>query len=234
MISQLIEQSKSYSYNMDCMDALRDHPDKWFDLAIVDPPYGIDFQSARRIERKRKKKIVNDKTPYTEWIGHLFEKLKDGGACICFYRYDVQDWFYDAFADAGYLIKGQGVWDKVVHGMGDLGGGIAPQHELFLYCTKGIRKFTDTRPKSIIRVQRSLPDGMIHPNEKPIQLYRQLYEQYLPNGGRAVDLFLGSGSNRIAAHLAGNVEFFGYEIDKDYYEAQEKRFKNYIAQTKLF
>ena len=74
----------------------------------------------------------------------------------------------------------------------------------------------------------------IHPTQKPVKLYSWIYSKYLPNGGKVLDTHLGSGSNRIAADKAGNIDFWGYELDKDYYEAQEKRWKDYKQQIKLF
>ena len=76
-------------------------------------------------------------------------------------------------------------------------------------------------------------DGRIHPTQKPVALYDWIYHHYLPNGGRVLDTHLGSGSNRIAAYKAGNIDFTGYETDKDYYEAQEKRFEIFQRQPSL-
>lgn len=74
----------------------------------------------------------------------------------------------------------------------------------------------------------------IHPTQKPVKLYSWIYDKYLPNGGKVIDSHLGSGSNRIAADKAGNIDFYGWEIDKDYYEAQEKRWKDYKSQLTMF
>jgi len=76
--------------------------------------------------------------------------------------------------------------------------------------------------------------GKIHPTQKPVKLYSWIYDRYLPNGGKVIDTHLGSGSNRIAADKAGNIDFYGWEIDKDYYEAQEKRWKEYKMQLTIF
>lgn len=73
----------------------------------------------------------------------------------------------------------------------------------------------------------------IHPTQKPVALYSWVYAKYLPQGGKVLDTHLGSGSNRIAADKAGNIEFTGFEIDKDYFEAQEERFRLYKSQLKL-
>ena len=74
----------------------------------------------------------------------------------------------------------------------------------------------------------------IHPTQKPIALYSWIYHNYLSSGGKVIDTHLGSGSNRIAADKAGNIDFVGYELDKDYFEDQEKRWNNYKAQLTLF
>lgn len=145
------------------------------DCCITDPPYGIAYQSAWRIDKQKwKPKILNDETPFTEWIKPLFDKMKDGGRVICFYRWDVQDAFLDAFLDAGFTVKSQIVWDKVIHGMGDLKGEFAPQHELMLYATKGRFEFTSKRPKTVYRCNRVPAESLKHPNEKPVNLIAAL------------------------------------------------------------
>lgn len=75
--------------------------------------------------------------------------------------------------------------------------------------------------------------GKIHPTQKPIYLYDWILLNYAKPGDKILDTHLGSGSSRIAAHKAG-FEFIGCELDKDYFEAQEKRFKEYSAQLRLF
>jgi site-specific DNA-methyltransferase (adenine-specific) len=76
-------------------------------------------------------------------------------------------------------------------------------------------------------------EGKIHPTHKPIALYKWLLKNYAKQGDKILDTHLGSGSSRIAAFDMG-FDFWGYELDKDYFEAQEKRFQNHIAQLKLF
>ena len=76
-------------------------------------------------------------------------------------------------------------------------------------------------------------DGRIHPTQKPVALYSWVFSKYAKPGDKILDTHLGSGSSRIAAYNAG-LDFIGCEIDKDYFEAQEKRFKEHIAQISLF
>ena len=81
---------------------------------------------------------------------------------------------------------------------------------------------------------RNAIDGKIHPTQKPVKLYEWIYMNYLPKGGKVLDTHLGSGSNRIAADKQGNIEFWGYEIDKEYFDASVKRFNDYKAQLTIF
>lgn len=73
----------------------------------------------------------------------------------------------------------------------------------------------------------------IHPTQKPVALYAWIYQHYAKPGDRILDTHLGSGSSRIAAYEAG-LDFVGYEIDPDYFEAQEERFNRHVAQFSLF
>jgi site-specific DNA-methyltransferase (adenine-specific) len=76
-------------------------------------------------------------------------------------------------------------------------------------------------------------DGKIHPTQKPIKLYDWIFANYAREGNLILDTHLGSGSSRISAHKAG-LSFVGCEIDKDYFDAQEKRFKEFVSQLRLF
>ena len=219
-------------YHMDCMEGMAQFPDKYFGAIITDPPYGIDFQSARRIKSFRKHKILNDKQPFTEWIRLAYNKMKDEAYLISFYRWDVQEEFLGAIKNAGFKVCGQIVWDKIIHGMGDLTGSIAPQHELAIFATKGKYIFPGKRPKSIYREMRVNADQMIHPNEKPKNLILRLLRDfgiYTP----ICEPFAGSGVMPLICENL-KIDWIAFEIDKDYYEAASKRIEVYKAQLKLF
>ena len=78
-----------------------------------------------------------------------------------------------------------------------------------------------------------LQEGTIHPTQKPIKLYEWILMNYAKEGDKILDTHLGSGSSRIACYRNG-FDFVGFELDKDYYEAQEKRFKTELMQPRLF
>lgn len=97
-----------------------------------------------------------------------------------------------------------------------------------MYCGKDVQKAL------IQQGNKQLNENRIHPTQKPIVLYDWIYKKYLPQGGKVLDTHLGSGSNRIAADKAGNIDFVGYENDKEYFESEEKRWSEYKKQLKLF
>lgn len=221
-------------YNEHCLDGMAKILDGSVDCCITDPPYGIGYQSARRTDKDNwKPKILNDEEPYTEWIDPIFKKLKDGGRLICFYRRDVQDAFLWEIQKVGFEVKSQIVWDKVSHGMGDLAGEFAPQHELMIYATKGRYEFNSKRPKTVYRCLRVMPDKLIHPNEKPVSLMAAIIRDITRKGETIIDPFGGSFSTAIAAHREGR-NCISYELHEEYFKSGEQRLSDSIKQGTLF
>ena len=207
----------------DCLEVMKSIPDGSVDAIICDPPYGIDYQSAWRTDKSLwKPKIANDKTPYTAWCSDAYRLLKDGGALACFTRWDVEDVFREELAKAGFILKSQIIWDKVIHGMGDLKGDFAPCHENIIFAVKGRFTFPAKRPKSVIRLQRVTADKLIHPNEKPVELNEYLIEHLTREGETVCDLFLGSGSCGVACKNLGR-SFIGIELDQTYFDIAKAR-----------
>lgn len=91
------------------------------------------------------------------------------------------------------------------------------------------------KPTRLVNINRVelLKDGTIHPTQKPVKLYDWIFKNYAEPGQKILDTHLGSGSSRIAAHKAG-LNFTGFELDPEYFTAAEKRFKEAVAQTRLF
>lgn len=202
----------SYIFNKDCMDGMKSYPDKYFDLAVVDPPYGIgeDGGKCRTRGSKRtngKKKGWDNQRPTKEYFAELLRVSKNqiiwGGNYFADMLLPSRCWLY---------------WQK------DMGGDFADGELAWTSFDAVLKQYR----------KRSETFDRIHPTQKPVALYDWIYKNYLPQGGKVIDTHLGSGSNRIAADKAGNIDFVGYELDKDYYEAQEKRWKGFKAQTRLF
>ena len=207
--------AKQIAYNMDCMEAMRDMPDKAFELAIVDPPYGINISNTcgkRKHNSDTYKKFTWDKSPPPN---EYFEEL---------FRVSKNQIIWGANYFVSKIIKDTPcwiVWDKQITGN-------VPFAECELaWCSKS----------SSARVYRyaiqASKGKRIHPTQKPVALYEWLLNNYAKAGDRILDTHLGSGSSRIAAHSLG-FDFAGYEIDTDYFNAQEERFQKHTAQVRLF
>jgi len=219
--------TKSIVENRDCMAAMVEFPDKFFDLAVVDPPYGIGESGQRNktgdrpTAKWKSPKSINYKTfddsrPPDEIYFNELKRVSRNQII----------WGGNYFTE--YLEPSMGwvIWDKMVD-----------EKEHLSMVEMAWTSFQ----KKAMRFQllwagfkKGEPTDRIHPTQKPKKLYDWIYKNYLPNGGKVLDTHLGSGSNRIAADKAGNIDFWGYELDKDYYEAQEKRWKDYKQQIKLF
>ncbi len=127
-----------------------------------------------------------------------------------------------AIREAGYDIKSQVIWDKMIHGMGDLEGEFAPQHENIVYATKQRWTWPGSRPKSILRFQRVMPERLMHPNEKPVELLCELISCLSNAGDLVLDPFCGSGTTCVAAKMLGR-RYIGIEISEEYCRVARER-----------
>lgn len=210
-------------YTGDCLETMRLMEDNSVDAIVTDPPYGINYQSVWRIDKNKwKPKIANDKSPYIWWINEAFRVLKEGGAMLCFTRFDTEEDFRKVMRIAGFIDKAQIIWDKKMHGMGDLKGDFAPQHENIIFATKGRFEFQGKRPKSIISVQRVNAEKLLHPNEKPVELMEMLISSISSEGATVLDPFAGSGSTLVACKKL-NRNYVGCELSEEYVKIAEAR-----------
>lgn len=192
--------------NVDCMEYMKTLPDKAFDLAIVDPPYGIgNFNMENQVNKKVKKwnYAWNDTIPNEDYFNELKRVSKHQIVWGANY--------YNCFDSGGAI-----VWFKDV------------KHPNMSKCE--IASCSLFRKVEFVRKDWSNTDKFnelrgadIHPCEKPIALYKWLFENYAKPGWRILDTHLGSGSSAIVAAKLG-FEFVGCEIDEEYYAAAVKRF----------
>jgi len=184
----------------DCMEYMATVPDKYFDLAIVDPPYGIgDKFKGGKTGKMNFNEVVEkdwDKVPTMEYWQELIRVSKNqiiwGGN-------------YFPLPPTRCFI----VWDKQISEDFSL----AMAELAWTSFDKLAKIFKMPTPK----------DGKIHPTQKPIKLYEWLLTNYAKKGQKVFDSHLGSGSSAIAAHYFG-VDFVGCELDKDYFDAAKARF----------
>lgn len=162
-------------YNENCLDTMARMPDGFVDAIITDPPYGISYQSAWRIDSTQwKPKLANDDKPATEFLDDAFRVMKDGSPLAVFCEWRFQETFRTAIENAGFIVKSQVIWDREWHGMGDLGSAFAPSHDILWFATKGKYKFPNERPKSVLRFPRMGGEAIFHPTQKPVDLISYL------------------------------------------------------------
>ena len=208
-------------FNTDCLEAMKQYPDNYFELAIVDPPYGIGFSTYERgssgIKTKERytkngNKNWDNEIPSIEyfkqlervsvnqiiWGGNYFPELWQNGCKGFIFWYKHQP--------VNNFAKGELAWTS-----------FNKPAQCFDYMYYG-------------NINRD--EVQLHPTQKPIKLYRWLLQNYAKPNDKILDTHLGSGSSRIAADMEG-YDFTGYELDTDYFNASVKRFNEYKLQTKL-
>ncbi len=209
--------------HMDCLDYMRECEDNAFDLAIVDPPYGIDVAKTGKVGGK-KCAPVNEYTP-SEWDAapppkEYFIQLE---------RVSVNQIIWGANHFMGLLAKSSPcwvVWDK------DNSGNFADCELAYTSFKTAVRKYS-FRWNGMLQGNMKNKQIRIHATQKPIQLYDWLLTNYAKPTDRILDTHLGSGSSAIAAHYFG-CDFVGIEIDKDYFDAAKARFAAETAQLDIF
>ena len=202
-------------YNQDCLEAMKKMDDNSYELAIVDPPYGIGISTKKQIGYKGfnvfKSKEWDNEIPSKEYFDELFRVSKNqivfGGN------------YFDLPPTRCFLI-----WDK---GEGFYNRTYAEAELAWTSFDKNVRIFKhDPLAKGDYK-------GKIHPTQKPVKLYTWILNNYAKEGDRILDTHLGSGSIAIACHNLG-FDLDGYELDVDYYEAATKRLKEHQRQLRLF
>lgn len=205
-------------YNCDCMDLLKQTPDNYYSICIVDPPYGIDinFSMGKRKGEKDKynKKDWDNGIPSKEYFDELIRVSKNqiiwGGNYFTEFLQPTKSWIF---------------WDKEV-----------PEGVSFADGELAWTSFDKTLVKARVPYSGFTgkdKDMRIHPTQKPIQLYKWLLNKYAKEGDTILDTHLGSGSSAIAAH-DGGFEFTGIELDEEYYNAAKKRLIMHQHQLNLF
>jgi len=202
--------------NEDNMELMARYPDKYFDLAIVDPPYGINASSGASTNGTMRKKIASgkikggewdNKTPSQEYFEELIRVSKNqiiwGGN------------YFDLPPSKCFLI-----WDK----------GESIYGRDFAECEMAWGSFD-----KCARIYKLFPNqaDRIHPTQKPVALYKWILDKYAKQGDKILDTHLGSGSIAIACHDY-KFDLTACELDKEYFDKAMQRINNHTAQQKLF
>lgn len=196
----------------DSLDAMKKMPDNAYELAIVDPPYGIN--AGKMTMGSGKHKFSKDKDwdstiPSAEYFDELFRVSENqivwGGNYFTEHLPPTQHWIvWDKKNSNFSFAEGELAWVKKGNNL-----------RIFHHCSKQVEE-----------------GGKIHPTQKPVKLYEWLLMKYAKEGDKILDTHLGSGSIAIACHNLG-FSLDAWEIDEDYYKATMKRFKNHKAQLRI-
>lgn len=215
------------AFNRDCMEAMREFPDKFFDLAIVDPPYGIgEGQKATNSRSRKTDKWRSAKAP--QYGGGDWDCIAPGPEYFASLKRISKHQIIWGANHFGYMPPSSGwiVWYKKRF---DEVNDFSDAELAFTSFNKGCRVF---HLPWIGFGANNHGEKRIHPTHKPVALYKWILDKYGDPGMKILDTHLGSGSSRIASHDMG-FDFWGYELDPDYFSAQEKRFAQHISQTTL-
>ena len=199
--------------NVDCMKLMAEYPDKYFDLAIVDPPYGIDATKLK-IRANDKTKQWDSKIPDGDYFKELFRVSKNQII-----------WGMNFLNDHLGRCDKTIIWDKQNDGT------FGSDYELAWTSFDGNKQ-------EIFRLmwygyfypKDELP--LIHPTQKPIRLYKWMLNRFAKEGYKILDTHLGSGNIGVACHYA-NLDLVASEIDTDYFNKALVRIKQKTAQTEL-
>lgn len=210
-------------YNMDCMQGMKEFPDKYFDLAIVDPPYGIGENGDKNHTRDKLAKAKNYKAfsgndiepPSKEYFDELFRVSKNqiiwgANHFISKIPYDSSCWI---------------VWDK------DNTGDFADCELAWTSFDSAVRKFK-YRWNGMLQENMKNKEIRIHPTQKPIALYEWILSRYAKDGDIILDTHVGSASSLIACYNT-NHKFVGFELDEHYYKLSKQRLDTEMAQMRL-
>jgi site-specific DNA-methyltransferase (adenine-specific) len=194
--------------NEDNMELMARYPDNYFDLAIVDPPYGIGIETSGTHFKKNKAKGWDNETPTKEYFIELQRVSKNqiiwGG-----------NYFFNELGNTKTFL----IWDKKI-----------AEDMSFAMCELA---WTSFKNGAKIFKKTATQINRIHPTQKPSDLYKWILDKYAKKGDKILDTHLGSGSIAIACHDYG-FDLTACELDKEYFDKAIERIKNHTNQQKLF
>ncbi len=226
--------AESVVYNMDCMEAMRKMPDKYFDLAVVDPPY---FSGAERRGYYGKEKsttgVQRVDYPISEELWQVpgaeyFRELERVSRHYIVFGCNYFDYIF---------APGRIVWDKCngASTFSDCEIAATNCHDsvrMFRYMWNGMCQGKSVIEGHVMQGDKRKNEIRIHPTQKPVNLYRWIFGNYGDPNGNVLDTHLGSGSSRIAAYEMGRA-FTGFELDPGAWCRQEERWREFMSQERM-
>jgi len=211
-------------YLMDCMEGMRGTPDKYYDLAVVDPPYGIGIDGAIHIRKpdrpstwdmieKYERKEWDIQIPDAEYWKELFRVSKNqivwGGNYFTEFLRPSKCWIF---------------WDKLFDKTFNF------SHGELAWTSFDKQLFKVTKSS---KAETKGGKNRIHPTQKPVYLYDWCFEVFATKGMKILDTHAGSMSSVISA-MKNEMQITAYEIDSDYFNAGKKRIETYLMQGDMF
>jgi site-specific DNA-methyltransferase (adenine-specific) len=199
---------------------------------FTDPPYGVAYQSNRRVKTEKAPKIANDQSLdvavslFSEVIRAAYPRLADDAALFAWCDWDTEPVFRAAIEAAGYKMKNSIIWVKNNHGTGDLEGTFAPKHERLLFAVKG-RPLLNTRPPDVLHGGEFLDTE--HPTPKPVDLIEKVIEAITFEGDYIADPFMGSCPVGVAAIRSGR-KFWGCDLEKQWWDEAQTNISKLIEE----
>jgi len=215
---------QSNVFLMDNMEGMRQYPDKYFQLAVCDPPYGINADQKRGDTGKNKH--IKQKDYH---IGNWDKSIPPAEYFCELKRVSINqiiwggNYFLDYLNNTSCFI----VWDK------DNGDNLYADCELAWTSFDSAVRKVKYKWHGFLQGNMKDKEDRVHPTQKPVALYDWILLNYAKPGDKILDTHLGSGSSRIAAYKNG-FDFTGFEIDQEYFDKSVKRFNDFKAQLRLF
>lgn len=221
-------------YNKDCMEGMEQIPDKYFELAIVDPPY-FKGPNKRQYYGRRINKLNIKRKDYSEIKGwdipdeQYFKELLRVSKNQIIWGIN----YYNFFLGSGRII-----WDKV-NGKSSYSDceiaycSIHDSTRLFRYMWNGMNQGKSISEGHIMQGDKSKNEVRIHPTQKPVNLYKWILMNYAKPGDKILDTHVGSASSLIACYEMG-FDFLGFELDKNIFKLASKRLSDSMNQLNMF
>ena len=202
---------------------------KFIDLIVTDPPYGMNFRSNHRAERYGNIHWDDNLDWVNDFCAEANRVLKGNSHLYMFCSFHNVDIFKQAL-ERYFTIKNILIWEKNNTSMGDLKGDYAPKYEMILFATKGRRLLNGGRDPNMVKFART--GNKLHPTQKPVELISYLVNKSSKENDIVYDPFMGSGTTAEAAYDS-NRNYIGSEIDEIYYEISLTRVDRLERQGKL-
>lgn len=201
----------------DCLTGMKAYDDDYFNLAIVDPPFGIgqNWSKDKKSKHYKHRNNFNNSIPTEEYFDELFRVSKNQIIWGCNYYWN----YLQPSNNLIYWRKGKDA-KKQFGSAGELAWTSFTKYPLLEY---------DFIWNGCCVCE---PVTKIHPHQKPVKLYEQCLFDFASPGDKILDTHTGSGSSRIACNIQG-FDFVGFEVDEDYFTKQEKRFQQHISKLRI-